>query len=293
MGRGKNVIAVLATAVLLTACGPLEPDSEPTTPAPSESTSATPTPTPPPADPEAIRDVDFGSLEWTWDTLGVLFPVQLTGAVTTAEDGYYQQAATFTLGEATFSDANGDGLLDAAVPVLWEAGNGVIENWFIWLAQADAPAAPQQIPYPIASAARCGDDVESVEAIDGGFRVHEIMRSSLESYGACAEHGTMKRTRDVVAVGDGTGDGSWPATADGLSWGGYCPVKVYTEGDHAQANGFVGPSDAAPRTAATGEKLYSPLQHYPFVQPAGWKLTGFLPDEQVDDSVVCVWIHTP
>lgn len=289
MVRGKIVIAMLASAVLLAGCSPQTTEPDPSPP-PTES-SPPPTETAP--DSEAIRDVDFGSLNWVWDTLGVQFPVQLTGEVTTAEDQYYNQPATFTLGEATFSDANGDGLLDAAVPVLWEAGNGITENWFIWLAQADAPEAPQQIPYPIASADRCGDSVKNVEAIDGGFRVNEVMRNSFESSGACAEKGTMERSRDIVVVGDGSGDGSWPATADGEGWGGYCPVKVYTEGDLAPAQGVLGPSDAAPKTAATGEKLFSPLQHYPFAQPAGWMLTGFLPDDQVDDSVVCVWVHTP
>lgn len=270
-------------ALLLTGCTAGSETSPTDGPPATASTPSAP-------DPEAIRDVDFGDLEWTWDTQGMLFTVQLTDGAGVADDPYYEASAQFTLGEPTYADANGDGLTDAAVPLTWETGNGVAENWFIWLAQADAPSAPQQIPFPVASAARCGDGVESVEAVAGGFRVNEIMRSTLERDGPCAQTGTMERSRDVVVVGDGTGDGSWPATADGQGWGGYCPVKEYTEGEYATAQGRVGPSDAAPETSASGEKLYSPLKPYPFQQPEGWRLTGFLPDDQVDDSVVCVWL---
>lgn len=280
MNRGNSVVAMLFAAALLAGCTPAPP-------APTASPSPSPTPTP---TAEAIRDVDFGSLTFTWDTLGVQYPVTLSGGRAEVEDPYYQQTATFQLGEPTFSDANGDGLTDAAVPLQFEAGNGIMNNWFIWLAQADAPDSPEQIVFPIASGARCADRVTGVEAIDGGFRVHEVMRNALEAIGPCAQSGTMERTRDVGAVGDGTGAGSWPVTLDGAGFGGYCPVKVITEGDRAPAQGRVGPSDAAPMTTATGQKLFTPIQHYPFLQPEGWHLTGFLPDDPVDDSVVCVWV---
>ncbi|MDT0156156.1 hypothetical protein Q9R19_00800 [Microbacterium sp. ARD32] len=285
MIRREPVVVLLLTGALLTAC----------TPAPSAPRASDPVSSAAPAtsapDPDAIRDVDFGSLTFTWDTLGVQYPVKLSDGAAQVEDPYYQQTATFRLGEPTYSDANGDGLIDAAVPLQFEAGNGIMKNWFLWLAQPDAPDAPQQIVFPIASGARCADAVSGVEAIDGGFRVHEVMRDAIESTAACAQVGTMERTRDIGAEGDGTADGSWPVTLDGEGFGGYCPVKVITEGERAPAQGRVGPSDAAPQTSASGEKLFTPIQHYPFLQPEGWMLTGFLPDEPVDDSVVCVWVE--
>lgn len=293
--RGKIVVITVTTVVGLALAG-CAPTPAPVDPAPSDPpASAAPTPTPSPTpegpDPEAIRDVDFATLAWTWDTQGTVFDVQMTGPVTQAQDAYYQDTATFSLGDITYGDANDDGLTDAAVEMIWESGNGIAEGWFVWLAQADAPESPQQVPSAIAWGARCGDAVSGVEAIDGGFRVTEVMRSSIEAGGPCAESGTMTRTRDVGVVGDGTGAGSWPATLDGQGWGGYCPVKVITEGAFHEAFGFVGPSLDAPETTATGEKLFSPLQPYPFHQPEGWVLTGFLPDAPVDDSVVCVWVQ--
>lgn len=283
MSRGDSVFVIaLLVAALLAGCTPTPP---PASPKPSPHASSSPTPAA-----DAIRAVDFGSMTFTWDTLGVQYPVKLSGGRAEVEDPYYKQTALFQLGEPTFADANGDGLIDAAVPLQFESGNGIMNNWFIWLAQADAPDQPQQIPFPVASGARCADRVTGVEAIEGGFRVHEVMRNSFEATGPCAQSGTMERTRDVGAAGDGTGAGSWPVTLDGQGFGGYCPVKVYTEGDFAQAQGRVGPSDAAPQTSATGEKLYTPIQHYPFLEPDGWQLTGFLPDQQTDDSVVCVWV---
>ncbi len=284
--------AVLVTAALLTGCSGGAPITGGSSAAPQATTPVTPSasPTPTGPDPEAIRDVDFGDREWIWDTLGERYTVTLTDGGAEATDAYYDAPATFSLGAPVYSDANGDGLTDAALPLTWESGNGIAENWFIWLAQADAPQDPQQIPFPVASSARCGNASAALTPMPDGFRVEEVVRSSMESSAACAEGASMRRTREITVVGDGTGEGSWPATADGEGWGGYCPVKVYTEGEFAEAKGQLGPSADAPATSATGEKLYSPMQTYPFLQPEGWRLIGFLPQEQVDDSLVCVWV---
>lgn len=289
-GSARRAVLTVGVAIgcgaMVVGCAPITLPSPPPTSAPTtEQASASPT-----GDPDAIRTVDFGAQTWMWDTLGSQYPVTLADGAATETDAYYDAPATFMLGEVVYSDANDDGLTDAAVALTWESGNGISDAWYVWLAQADDPGHPQQIPYPIAFGARCGDAVRGVTAIPGGFRIEETMRSALEQAGPCAQSGTMQRTREVGVVGDGTAAGSWPTTLDGLGWGGYCPVMKLTEGTLAPADGRVGPSDDAPTTAATGDRLFSPHEPYPFLVPSGWTLSGFLPDERVDDSLICVWM---
>lgn len=284
MRRVVGVVGVCAVlGIALAGC------ADESDPGPEPVTTPTETPTPTP-DPEAIRDVDFGELPWIWDSQRQQYEVALEAGVGRAVDPFFESEATVTMGDVVYSDANADGLLDAAVQGTWQLSNGIVDAWYVWLAQADEPTAPQQVPYPIAFGGRCADIVDGVEPVDGGFRVAETMRGSLEQSNACAEIGTMQRTRDVKVVGDGTAQASWPVTLDDEGWGGYCPVRVYTEGAFGEAQGRVGPAEAAPETAATGERLFSPIQEYPLMTPEGWRLTGFLPDPDVDDSVVCVWI---
>lgn len=284
------MVAVGLMMMGLVACTPaqLTSDATPLAPSTAAPTSDAPSPTEP--DAEAIRSVDFGEMTWMWDSYGVLYEVELSGGAGQAPDpNFGDELGAFTLGEAVFSDANGDGLTDAALPLTWELGNGIAENWFIWLAQPEG-SAPLQVPGVIASSARCGNASAVLSPIDGGFRVDEVVRSSIEMLGACAEGATLERSREIEVLGDGTGVGSWPATVDGAGWGGFCPVKIITEGEVAPAQGRVGPSTEAPETTATGDLLYTPINEYPFHEPDGWRLSAFITDTS-QDSVTCVWIE--
>lgn len=297
---GGSAAGILAAGMLLAGCmGGGDPGGTPQPTGPGDASSpppdtAAPSPSADPSpDPEAIRGVDFGELTWTWDTAGERFEVAMSGGESSVHDPGVDAEVRISVGDPVFSDANGDGLLDAAVPGTWESihGTGVAVEWFIWLAQADAPDEPQQVSDAIAFGARCGDVVDGVTPIDGGFRVEETMLSALEQGNACADNGTMHRVRDVGAVGDGSGAGSFPATLDGKGWGGFCPVREYTEGVLAEAEGQVAPSGDVPATSVAGERLYSPMQSYPLHVPDGWRLIGFIPepDPEGDDSLVCVW----
>ncbi|MGW9113957.1 hypothetical protein [Microbacterium sp. NPDC055683] len=245
----------------------------------------------PSVDPEGIRSYDLDAATWTWDTQGEWVEVTLQGGVGTAVDPYFQQEARFTAGDPVYADANGDGLLDAAAPLTWEAGNGIYTAHFVWLAQPEQGAPPQQVPYPLTFGGRCADSAAEVTAVSEGFEIRQVRRGTGEE-SPCAEVGTLDTVRTVTIVGDGTADGSWPMTTDGLGWGGHCPVRTDGGATVMAATGRVAPSAAAPATTASGERAYYALTHYPLRQPDGWVLAGFAPEPDVDDTLVCVWVPT-
>lgn len=291
-GKTGGIAVAIATAslIVLAGCGGgsgsegAESSSASGAEDPEQTTSATPSPSPTPA---SIRDTDFGEVTWTFDYEGEWLEIELAGGE--GEGEVYGSPAVYTVGEPVYADADLDGIEDAVVPLTQEAGNGVQTTWYVWLGPTEVDAEPVQLPLPVASQARCGDAVDSVTAVDGGIRIEERMRSVMA--GDCASDPDVERTRDVVVVGDGSAEGSWPALADGSGWGGYCPLIELSEGVEGPVEGRVGPADAAPESSHAGEQeLFGYLGYYPFRQPDGWRVIAFADEDGPEMSAICTWV---
>lgn len=239
-----------------------------------------PTATGPAAD--AIRDLDPAELAWQWfENHSRIEPVDLT-----QPDQY---GRTYTIGAPVYSDADGDGLEDMAVPIAQLDGNGFREQWHIWLATAEGSA--EQVTIPIAWTARCGDATESVTATDGGFVVHEFLREPvIDDHLPCAQPGTFEVTRGVGVRSDG--QTRTPVNlADPRGYGGVCPTHQRTETGITKVWGSVGPDLAAP-LSIDGEEMYLILTHphtlTAEVNPK--RLASVWPPDGHVDNRICVWI---
>ncbi|PWD49452.1 hypothetical protein C8046_00675 [Serinibacter arcticus] len=258
---------------------PPSPSTDTASPAPA---SAPATPTPEAPDPAAIRTVDVTSLPWQWfENHHTTQPVDLG-----APDDV---GRTYTVGEPIYSDADGDGLEDLAVPIAQTDGNGYREQWHIWLAVADGE--PLQVIAPIASTSRCGDAITAVEPTAGGFAVRELLREPIiDDHLDCATPGTFAVDRGVAVTHDG--ELTYPVDlADPRGWGGVCPSLPRTETGVVTVWAAAGPDVRASLTI-DGEDLFVAATHphaltegtEPMVLVAVWPPDGSYLDR------LCVWV---
>lgn len=281
--RGPRQLLIAMAALTAAGCAaqpePPSPEAASASPPPATAPAA---PTPEGPAPDAIRDLDPAGLEWQWfETHSRIEPVDIT-----QPDEY---GRTYTLGTPVYSDADGDGLEDMAVPIAQLDGNGYREQWHIWLATADGSA--EQVVIPIAWTSRCGDGTESVTPTAGGFTVHEFLREPLiDDHLACAEQGTFEVTRGVGVVHDGAA--RYPVDlADHRGYGGVCPTHQRTETGVTKVWGSVGP-DLAASLSIDGEEMYLILTHpHTLTMDVNPKRLASVwpPDGHVEDRI-CVWI---
>lgn len=282
--RLVSAVVTAITALGLTSCtaspAPAPATDPPSAPPPTAASPATPTPTGPA--PDAIRDLDPAELPWQWfDSHASIEAVDVS-----QPDQY---GRTYTIGTPVYSDADGDGLEDMAVPIAQLDGNGYREQWHIWLATADGD--PEQVPIPIAWTSRCGDATESVTATDGGFTVHEFLREPLiDDHLSCADTGTFEVTRGVGVLHDG--EARYPVDlADPRGYGGVCPTQERTETGITTVWGSVGP-DLTASLSIDGERMYLILTH-PHTLTADVnpkRLASVWPPDGHVEGRLCVWI---
>ena len=271
-------IAALLVAGVLAGCSGSDP-AEPTEPAPSE--SAEPTASAPPAVTAEDIMAWVQDAEWSYAPGGTQAPetVTLEGGEATVDE-----FEIYSVGEGVEGDANSDGIVDVAVPITHEAGNGIETLWYVWLgiegaAEGEAPAT--QMIYPIAQGARCGHGVESVTAIEGGFSIDETRRLATDMTD-CATGGTGKQVRDVTVI-DVDGEPYPMLISPFEAWGGVCPL-----GDRDVAEGEpmvdfelrAAPPKSAPIVMeASDEWAAYALNPAPLVETGDVQLIGVQPAE--------------
>lgn len=242
--------------------------------------SATPTPSAPAAD--LIRALNPEDLSWTWfDDHSSTRPVSVPGP-----DEY---GRLYSVGEPLYSDADGDGLEDMAVPISELDGNGFREHWHVWVAQADGTAT--QVLIPIAATARCGDNTRSVSAVEGGFEVEERLREPIiDDPLPCSDEGTFESVRRVAVAH--VGEAAYPVNLDDpRGYGGVCPTQPRTETEVTKVWGSAYPALGAPLTF-DGEDMYL-IQPYTHTLTQGadpMRLAAVWPPDGHSDNRLCVWI---
>ncbi len=206
--------------------------------------ASAPTPSGPATD--AIRALDPKTLDWKWfEDHSQSIKVDMTKPD--------KHGRTYTLGKPVYSDADGDGLEDMAVPIAQLDGNGYRQHWHIWLATASGGA--DQVMIPIGLTARCGDATTKVTAIKGGFQVKERLREPIiDDYLPCSSPGTFTSTRQVGVekAGDTV---ALVNLKDRRGYGGVCPTVPRTETGRVKVWGAVAPTNVAPLTI-DGERMY-------------------------------------
>lgn len=247
-----------------------------------ETNRATPAQSPSDRVTDAIRSIDPASLEWRWfSDFSDTHPVDLG-----APDEY---GRTYTVGAPVYSDADGDGLEDMAVPLAQHDGNGFREQWYVWLAGSDGGATQMMIP--IAWTMRCGDDTRSVKATDGGFVVRERLREPVvDDHLPCSKPGTFASTRRVAV--QHVGDGLYPVNlADPRGYGGVCPTHPRTEARVVKVWGSAVPEVSAPLTI-DGERMYLILTSaHTLTRGADpMRLASVWPPDGKADQRLCIWI---
>ncbi len=267
---------VLALTLALTGCA-VSPVG-----ASSAAVGPTSSPTPTGPAPDAIRQLDAATLDWQWfDNFASITPVDTTGPD--------ELGRTYEIGKPAYSDADGDGLVDMAVPITQRDGNGFREQWHIWLATADGTAV--QVSTPIALTARCGDTTKSVSATTGGFAVHEFLREPVvDDRLPCSAKGTHEVTRRVGVVRSGDSL-DLVDLADPRGYGGLCPTHPRTETSVVKVWGSAGPRIGAPLTI-DGEKMFLILT-YPHTLTQGadpMRLAAVWPPDGSAKNRLCVWI---
>lgn len=217
-------VALLVAALTLTGCGAAaEPE-----PAPSEAAS-----TPEPTVAEAVA-VDLAAIEavardadWSFAQQG-LGPVETVAIADGA--GIDDLGRSYEVGPGIEGDADGDGTADAVIPITQLDGNAIVELWYIWRGDDEADVAAAQVPFPIARTTRCGDAVNGVTAVEGGFQIDQVLRMPVvDDALACSEPGTGVQVREVaIEQIDGA---FYPIqTAPTEAWGGVCPRSPHLDG---------------------------------------------------------------
>lgn len=183
----------------------------------STNTSSNQITTNPPSqtDTDAIKDIDFGNRTWDFRLRDEEFTLDFVDGEFTSES----RSSWSLLAESTvYSDANGDGYVDAAAIVEKQAVGATGWEQFVVLwrwdpERQDAVIIPDVVGY----VARCYGSVDHLQAIPGGFRIAGIVvpRDSVDS--SCAAPRGENYARSVGIVGDD------PVRIDATSgWGGVC-----------------------------------------------------------------------
>jgi hypothetical protein len=144
-----------------------------------------------------IRSVDFGAMGWHDDYLRVDVRMAAGVANVPGRQAAPGHAATFRVtGAPVYADADGDGVLDAAVPTALVVGNGEIDDWYLWLWR---DGSAHQLDHPMARGARCGDVIKSVTPAADGFAVTRLVKPVGT---VCAEAPTIPASSVIGARGD-------------------------------------------------------------------------------------------
>lgn len=201
----------------------------------------------------------------------------------------------FNIGESVVADLNSDGYSDLAVELEQRNGNGVSNEWYLWVASS---SGAKQVLEPVARTTKCGDVVSDVSVAEGGVEITEYLRNydGSDDDVPCAGTGSNFQKRTVKAVWSEELQEWWPmriAPAEGF--GGICPKS-----DMALKNGMgelslqsVFPMpDQASRNLQSGQQLYfyeldesdGRVSEYP-----GWKLIGVSGENSTNYR--CGWVE--
>jgi hypothetical protein len=281
--RLARLSAAIALAAVLTGCAgaPGPGAGEPTGAVPNAATASAPSPAESGPATDAIRSLNPKSLAWKWfEDHSRSTKVDLTGP-----DAH---GRTYALGKPVYSDADGDGLEDMAVPLAQRDGNGYREHWHIWLAKAAGGA--EQVLVPIGLSARCGDATTKVSAVKGGFQVQERLREPIiDDRLPCSSAGTFRSTRQVGVERVGSTH-ALVNLKDRRGYGGVCPTQPRTETGRVKVWGAVAPTNAAPLTI-DGTRMYLIWTH-PHELTSGaepMRLAAVWPAGGNSDKRLCVW----
>lgn len=257
--------------------------SPPTEPAPEPAPEPTPRATEAPVA-TGLEEVDLGEADWLFRpgaSVPETVPVPLRGGTATVD------TVTYTLGEVLHVDLNDDGLLDAAAQLTATDGNGLDDQWYLWVA---TDGDPYQVSLPIARTARCGTVTESVSAVPGGIEVHELRRGPGEDGLDCASTGGDERTRTVAVVEARNTGEWWPAqVAPAGGFGGLCPTAVELDGFPHDGPLYAAPDAATPPVTGGGSVGVFALEGWPVYGEAfpGWVLVGVV--DTVGGNLRCAW----
>lgn len=259
-------------------------------------------PTKAPHEPESLRFHDLGNMEWKVQDgpFGVI-----EQEIVQLEDGQEAGESTqpYELGEVVYSDANGDGLEDAAASIT----DGESTWWYVWLA---TEKGPEQAPIAVAYEDDCETRVNNVRGVKGGFEIdenrHDIAHGQPSS--SCAGLGQEEVTRTVKIQQDR--EDLWPVQTDPFpGYGGICPVPteyhifpvsdaegmVLTEspdGEQLDSEDFPGGIHFQMVTkdiTLDAEERRQESTVEPEFAPKGWKLIGAMAK---DTQRGCAWIDT-
>ncbi|GAA3944217.1 hypothetical protein [Microbacterium soli] len=283
--RAAAAGAILCAALLLAACASASPHAKAPTDAPADVAETPEAPSLTGADIQAW----IANAEWSFADRGLEEPITIVFEDGKASDDVMR---VYEIGVGVESDADGDGVVDLAVPVTQLDGNGFQELWYVWLGKdIDADAVAEQVWYPIARTVRCGDVVHSVEGTDGGFLIDQTLWMPHTDQGRdCAGGGTGTQTREIAIIDvDGV---AYPVqTAPVPAWGGVCPRSEWLDGIiDDTVDGRVAPPASAPQAIAPGDPvgLYE-LPPAPLLTADGARFFGFqgdLPGEAGEQQVL-------
>lgn len=271
--RLARTTALLLSALTLSACAETSPDPGALDPEPAGSV-------------ESLTGFDFGSAPWVFRPGGGSAETIRLDVV----DGQAEQdTIQYVVGEPVYADVTGDGVADAAVPITARDGNGIDEQWYLWLATENGA---QQLTLPIARTARCGTFTESVVAVDGGIQVHEFRRTIGEDALPCAQNGTDERTRVITAAPVGPNGVWWPVQTGPIGgFGGLCPTVAQYEGYPFTGELRVAPNPDAAEITSGRQVVVAELEPWPVYGEdfPGWTLVAV----RTGDVFACAWAEVP
>ena len=277
-GASMTMMAIAALAVsavmVLTSCAGTIGEVTPPVDAEPKPASSSPSPTPEPelTVEDIVAAVSDGEWSFAGGGLDEPFAVTLTAGVATDDFG-----RSYSLGEAIAGDANGDGVVDAVIPISQLDGNAVHQLWYIWLG-GSVGEAPEQVIYPISRGTRCGDITRSVTAVEAGFQVDIVLRMPYtDDARSCAEGGTGELTR-VVSVTEVDGEWFPVQTAPVAAWGGVCPPTQWLDGvEEIGISGRAAPPASAPVVTDPDRSIgLFALGDAPLVTAGGVSFFGFI-----------------
>ncbi|MDO5719853.1 MAG: hypothetical protein Q4P05_03880 [Actinomycetaceae bacterium] len=202
---------------------------------------------------DAMKDVDLGNRRWVFRLRDEEFTLDFV-------DGEYtsDSRSTWSLKSAAtvYSDANGDGYVDAATIVEKQAIGATNWEQFVVLWRWDPQAGDAVIiPDVIGYVARCYGSVNQLQAIPGGFRMSGVVvpRDSVDSSCVAPRGETYARSVGIVDED--------PVRIDETGgWGGVCGHGI-GEASVAQKTGDIfSQFKVAPRPDA--EDITLKLDHF-------------------------------